>query len=161
MFKFGPVRNIDKVNAYLKKVPRGTIPEAIEGVAEYIVGDSRHGLKHDDPYKQTTRKRVYGQTFKSDAQRKYVMAAIKSGEIKIGVRTPNPTEASSGYKHKMTNNGYNASISNEKPGAYWTRVWRGWTNWRSTNKVVSDNIKGALRHATARVNKWLRKNGRK
>jgi len=159
MFKAGPIRNLKKVQDYLKKTPRGTIKTVIVALVEYIIGNEKRGLRHDDPYKQTTRKKVYGRTFESDKQRKYVMAAIADGRIKIGQRKNNPTNASKGYGYKLTNNGYNATITNESEGAYWSRGWGGWKNWRNVAKVINANIKGALRHATAEVNKVLNKKG--
>ena len=157
MFTSGPIRNFEKVQAFLKDLPYGTKRAAIIALAEYFVGNERHGFSHDDPYKQTTRKAVYGKTFESDAQRRFVMAAIRDGRIKIGQRNPNPTNASRSYGYKLTNNGYGATITNEAPGAHWTRVWRGWKNWRETSKVIGDNINGALKHAMAAVNDVLRK----
>lgn len=155
-----PIRNLDKVQAYLKTVPYGAMKESIKGVTEYVIGDERHGLRHDDPYQQTTCQAVYGRTFESDAQRRKVMAMIKNGEIKIGQRQHVPTEQSKGYGYKLTNHGYGATIENAYPGAHWARVWGGWKNWRSIPKVVQDNLKGAVRHATSRVNAYLRKKGK-
>ena len=157
MFTSGPIRNFENVQAFLKDLPHGTKRAAIIALAEYLVGNESHGFSHDDPYKQTTRKAVYGKTFESDAQRRYVMAAIRDGRIKIGVRNPDPTKASRSYGYKLTNNGYGATITNAESGAYWTRVWRGWKNWRETSKVIGDNINGALKHAMAAVNDVLRK----
>ena len=170
MFKAGPIRNLKKVQDYLKKKPRGTIKTVIVAITEYIIGNKRHGLRHDDPYKQTTRKKVYGgghgtfsngaplpDGFYSEEQFRYVMAAIADGRIKIGQRKKTPTNASKGYDYKLTNNGYNATITNESEGAYWSRGWGGWKNWRNTAKVINANIKGALRNATAEVNKVLNK----
>lgn len=160
-FNSGPIRNIEAVNKFIGELPYGTRKAAIEAVAEYIVGDSNHGLKHDDPYKQTTRLRVYGRTFESDAQRRYVMAAIADGRIVIGQRKYSPTRSSEGYGYKTTNDGYNATITNTSPGAYWARGWGGWRNWREFTKVVEDNLRGAMRHAMAGVNEWLKTHGKK
>jgi len=157
------IRNLDEINAYLRTVQRGVVKVAIEAIAKYMIGEEgapgagRHGLSHDDPYKQTTRAAVYGRTFESDKQRAYVMAAIRSGEIKIGQRSPNPTDASKGYAYKLTNNGYGATITNSQPGAYWSRVWGGWKNWRTIPQVISDNMRGAIRHANAEIKKFLAK----
>ena len=155
-----PIRNLANVQAYLKTVPHGTKRAAIVGMTEYVIGDSGHGLKHDDPYSQTTRKKVYGQQWESDKQRRYVMAKIRSGEIVLGQRRNSPTKASQGYAYRTTNNGYAATIYNDEPGAYWSRAWNRWPRWRSVKKVIDDNIKGAMRHATAAVNKVLRTKGR-
>ena len=157
-----PIRNLEEVQAVLREIPRGGMKVAIIAMVEYFIGDvgapgaGRHGLKHDDPYRQTTRKAVYGRTFESDAQRKYVMAAIKDGRIKIGQRFPDPTKASQAYGYDITKGGYGATIKNESPGAYWSREWGGWKNWRSVPKVIKDNMKGASRHATTEVNKYMK-----
>lgn len=156
MFKVGPVRNIEKVQAFLRKVPHGTKKAAILAILVYLVGNKEHGFRHDNPYKQTTRKKVYGKQWESDAQRRYVMAAIRSGEIVLGRRSPNPTDASKGYGYKLTNGGYGGRITNPAPGAYWSRMWGGWKNWRTATEVIDNNIKGALRSATAKVNAVLR-----
>ena len=154
------IQNVEKVQDYLKTVPRGTIRTAIKAFTEYVIGDSRHGLRHDDPYKQTTRQQVYGRQWESDKQRAYVMSRIKSGEIKLGQRQHSPTEASKGYGYKLRAGGYGATITNDKEGAYWTRVWNKWPTWRKVGKVIADSMKGAMRHATAAVNKYLKSKGR-
>ena len=156
MLKRQPIRNLEEVQAVLREVPRGAMKVAIIAFTEYIIGDKHHGLSHDDPYRQTTRKAVYGRTFYSDAQRKYVMAAIKDGRIKIGQRSPDPTRASLAYGYDITKGGYGATIKNESPGAYWSREWGGWKNWRSTLQVIKANLKGASRHALSEANKYMK-----
>lgn len=150
------VRNLDGVQAFLKSLPRGTMRIALAAFTEYAIGDDSHGLRKDEPYAQTTRKKVYGQTFESDKQRRYVMAALDDGRIKIGQRQQSPTDASQGYGWKETNNGYGAIITNTSPGAYWSRVWGGWKNWRSVPQVVADNMRGGIRHALAMVNVYIK-----
>lgn len=85
------------------------------------------------------------------------MAAIASGEIVIGRRRNSPTNASQAYGYKITNGGYGAVIENESEGAYWSRKWGGWKNWKSSEKVISENIKGALSNARKMIN-WYLKN---
>ena len=164
MIRFSPIRNLDKVQAFLKTVPRGTMKTAIVSIAKYLIGNKRHGLAHDDPYKYVSRKSAYGQTFQSDKQRRYVMAKIRSGEITPGQRKKSPTDQAGGYNYVLTNSGYGATITNTEDGAYWTRKAQPaqlrMVGWRSYSKVVTDNIKGAIRQATADVNKWLKANGK-
>ena len=157
MFRFGPLRNYKPVAAMLKRIPHGSKKEAVIGIAEYLVGNEQHGFRKDDSYRQTTRAAVYGKQWQSDAQRRYVMAAIRSGEIVLGQRKNTPTDASRGYGYKLTYGGYGATITNDKEGAYWTRIWGGWKNWKNAGEVVTNNIKGAMRHAVARVNRILGK----
>ena len=151
-------RNIDKVAAFIKSVPQGAKRAAAKAFSVYIIGNQRRGLSHDDPYKQTTRQAVYGRTWESDKQRRYVMAKIRSGEIVPGQRKYVPTKASGGYVNTETRDGY--TITNTQPGAFWSRVWAKWPKWRHVNKVVKDNMRGAMRAATSEVNKFLKSKGR-
>jgi hypothetical protein len=151
MIKIGKITGDKKVEALLKKLPKKFRRLFTSAFAEYLVGNQQHGFRHDDPYRQTTRAAVYGRQWESDAQRRYVMGAIARGEIKLGRRQHVPTEASKGYGYKIINDGYGAMITNRTPGAYWTRIWRGWKNWRDAMAVVNANIKGALRHAASKV----------
>lgn len=161
--RFGPIRNVEKLQAYLRTLPRGTIRTAIRAFTEYIVGDSSHGLAHDDPYHYVSRKAAYGQTFQSDKQRRYVMAMIKSGEITPGVRKNSPTNQSQVYGIQETNGGYGATITNSSEGAYWTRKAQPaqlrMAGWRAYADVVAANVQGALRHAGAAVRSFLQKKG--
>lgn len=163
MINFGPIKNIEKVRAFLQSAPHGTKRAAVIAVAEYLIGDESHGLAHDDPYKYVSIKQAYG-GFKSRAQQAKVMAMINSGEITPGQRAHIPTDQSQGYGYKLTGGGYGATIQNSSEGAYWTRIARpnmiALSNWRSYLQVVNSNIKGALRHATAKVNEVLRRRGR-
>ena len=148
------VRNIDKVNIFFKAVARFMPRAATKPFAEYIIGDSNHGLSHDDPYQQTTRAKVYGRQWESDKQRRFVMGAIQRGEIILGQRKYSPTRASSGYKLHEQRDGY--AIINTQPGAFWSRVWAKWPRWRHYNEVVRSNMRGAILHTVKEMNRWLR-----
>lgn len=157
------IRNSKEIQAFLKELPRGTLRVALEAMALYFLGDSSHGLKHNDPYKYVTRKRAYGVTFFSPAQRAYVMGKIRSGEITPG--TPNRTgKTAAAWEAIPTNNGYGYSLVNETRGAYYTRSDKGQARqpalvgWRKASKVVTDNMRGAIRSAISAVNKWIKEN---
>jgi hypothetical protein len=163
------VRDIEALQAYLKTVPRGTLRVALKAFTVYIIGDERHGLKHEEPYKYVSRKRAYGNVSSDGApagyfswkQFRYVMAKIHKGEITPG--TANRSHASSrGYGYKETNRGYGMNITNEERGAYYTRDDKGQARqpalvgWRKVSKVVADNLKGGMKAARAAVNQFLR-----
>jgi hypothetical protein len=162
-----PVRNIDKVQAFLREVPRGTVKPALNAIAVYLIGDERHGLRHSPPYKYVSRARAYGQV--SDAppgyfswkQFRYVMAKIASGEITPGV--PQRTgETGAAYGYHETNNGYGVTIDNPKTSAYYTQHDTGQARqpalvgWRKVSKNIQDNIKGALHNGMLAINRWLK-----
>lgn len=156
------IRNLDEVINYLKTVPRGTVKVALPAIAEYIVGNGQHGLKRYPSYKYVSRKRAYGKTFTSDKQRRYVMMQIRKGRIDPGVphRTGNTQRA---YRVVTTNGGYGVRISNSTRGAVYTRhdTLQARLNllggWRKQADVVASNLKGALRHANAKVREYLKK----
>jgi len=77
-------RGIPELQAWLLSLANGVKDEATRSVAEYLVGDTTHGLKHYPPYKYISMQRAYG-GFISDKQRRYVMAMIKEGKIDPGV----------------------------------------------------------------------------
>lgn len=166
------VRNAEKIQKYLQTVKRGLLRVALNAVTEYIIGDERHGLRHDDPYKYVSRKSAYGDVSKdgapagyfSWAQFRFVMAKIASGEIVPGQRKNSPTQSSQAWSYRTTDNGYISIIENDAPSTYWIRSDEGQARqparvgWRKVAQVVADNTAGAIRHARAAVAEFLRKN---
>lgn len=160
-FKFGKIRGVEEWMAYLKTVPRGTVRVALRAIVEWVIGTPQRGLKHYQAYKYVPRARAYRPTFKSDKQRRYVMAAIREGRIDPGV--PHRTgRTQRGYVAVESNNGYRMSVVNKEIGAYYTRDDEGQARlnalagWRKTMDVIATNIDGAMRHARAAVNQWLK-----
>lgn len=166
------IRDYEKIQAFLKALPRGTLRTALLGITEYILGDSRHGLRHDDPYKYVSRKSAYGAVSKDGApdgyfswkQFRFVMAGIASGEIKPGQRKNNPTNSSQAWSYRVGDNGYKITVENSEGSTYWTRDDKGQARqpkkvgWRKVSKVVASNLNGAFRHAGAMVKVWIAKN---
>ena len=156
------VRDNSRLKAYLKKVPRGTLRDALVAFVEYIIGDGRHGLSHPDPYRYVKRVAAYGVSFFSAAQRGYVMAMIKKGQITPGV--PNRSGESEESWSYTQPDPYKAYITNPTRGAYYTRDDYGqaaqpaMVGWRTVSKIISDNFTGAIRAANAAVKKWLQEN---
>lgn len=157
-----PIRsNVAKLKEFLRTLSYGATKAGLKGFVEYIVGNQQHGLKHYPGYKHVTRKSAYGKTFVSDAQRGYVMARIRDGTIDPGV--PHRTgRVQRGWMMKETRGGYGYTIVNEEPGAYFTMDDKGQANqpalvgWRKVSKVISDNFAGAVRHAKAMADRYLK-----
>lgn len=170
MLKIGPLRNVDELQKFLKTLPRGMTRAAIRAFAEYLIGNSYHGFRHDQPYKYVSRAKAYGKVasgvpagYFSMRQYRYVMAKIASGEINPGQRRNIPTKASGGYEIKETRGGYGANIVNQEAGAYWTRSDKNQprqlarVGWRKAADVVAANIVGGIRSAKAAISQFLKR----
>jgi hypothetical protein len=151
------IKGVDKVVEYLRTVPLGVKTVAGRSVAEYLVGNTSHGLKHYPPYKHVPYSAIGG--FKSDKQRRYVMARIREGTIDPGY------SASNGYlrdawtiggeppRYVIKNDVHYAgflvgdqdqSLHSQKQG------------WRTVSRNIADNIAGAIRAANLAIAKWLK-----
>lgn len=151
------VKGIENVQAFLRALPLGTKTVAGRAVAEYLVGDVSHGLRHYPPYKHVPYSEIGG--FKSDKQRRYVMARIREGTIDPGI------SASTGYfrdawqisgeapRYNIVNDVAYAGflVGNAEQSLHSQKQ-----GWRKISQTIADNIDGAFRHAIAKVNEWLR-----
>jgi hypothetical protein len=156
------LRNADKLMAFLRELPRGTITTFMNAAADYILGNATHGLRHMEPYRYVSRKAAYGRTFQSDKQRRWFFA--NHMQDKIGDHRTGATSAA--WKVVSTNNGYGKSFRNDAPGAIWLYSENQANQLRMvghrtiTSKVMS-NIDGAIRHGWAEVKKYLAAKGKK
>lgn len=162
MLKFGKIRGIEEWTKFLKSVPYGAVKVALPALAEWLIGNESRGLAHYEVYKYVKRVKAYGQAFQSDRQRRWFFAALHEGKILPGYpRRTGKTQR--GYVQKPTNGGYGVMIENKEAGAYYTRDDKGQARlnalagWRKVSDVISTNILGAMRHAQAAINEWLRK----
>ena len=153
------VRGIEQLQAFLRELPRGGVRVALQAFTEYVIGDDSHGLKHPDAYHYVPRADAYGQTFQSDAQRRFVMAGIADGTITPGQE--NRSGRSTGAWQYAAVSDWNYTITNPEPGAYYTRddsgqaAQPGMAGWRKTTAVIMDNMSGGLRAAVAALNDWI------
>ena len=155
------IRNAEKVAAFLKSVPVNTKKIAHHSVLVYTMGNKGHGLMHYVPYKHITVKQAGG--WKSDKQRRYVMAKIREGKIDPGVphRTGEMQRAwdiqRMGDQERIINPlGYPNFVMQDEEQTLGHKK-RG---WRVVSVVVKNNIAGALRYANAEVQKWLNEHGK-
>ena len=159
------VRSTKKIQAFLRTLPYGTRKIGLDAIAEYLLGDASHGLRHDEPQKYVSRAQAGYKT--SSRQIAYFFAVgilekLPGGGVKLNhyVRTG---ETAAAWTSRETNNGYSVMLENPKAGAYYTRddgyqtKQHALAGRRKVSKVVADNLMGAIRHANAEVGKWLRK----
>lgn len=152
------VRNLEELKAMLATLPYGVIGVAVEAFTDYLIGNASHGLKHYPAYKYVSRKSAYGVTFFSDKQRRWFFANLKEGNLNLPYTRTN----------KIADNW-------EKGGDRWRRVIRNDTpyigyvmgdttqsrmskkiGWRTTSRVIKDNMMGALRAASQAVARYIK-----
>jgi len=56
---------------FFESLPRMSRGLAVNAASEYVIGDERHGLKHEPKYLYVSRTTAYGQPFSSDKQRRW------------------------------------------------------------------------------------------
>jgi hypothetical protein len=156
------VRGVAAVQAFLRSVPQGALRVALEAFTEYVLGDDRHGLRHNDPYKFVTRKSAYGFSFFTDKQRRWFFWALNNGEIDPGSGTRTGKTSAAWQRIPMAN-GYQYKIVNNTAGGYYTRDDTGQARqpakvgWRKVSQVLADNYLGGIRAAVAAVKEYLAK----
>jgi len=165
------VKGMEGVQAFLKKIPLGIKTAAGRTIAEYLVGDASHGLKHEPYYKYVNRQAGFGAHggymssdgyvpvgYVSAKQHRYVMAAIADGKIKPG--QDNRTHDLSN-SWRVTGEAPRYAISG---GTTYAEYVMGDTKqtqmhnligWRRIGQNISDNINGAFRKALQVVNRWI------
>ena len=157
------IRNVDTVKTYLRTVPYGSLKVALHALTEYIIGNSSHGLRHDEPQKYVSRAKAGYKT-----SRKQIAFFFATGILERtsdgGVRLNHykrSGQTAAAWTYKPTNNGYGYTLVNPKAGAYYTRADDGQTRQhelagrRKVSAVVAANMAGAIRHAIAEVKKFL------
>lgn len=166
------IKGIEKVQAFLRTVQLGAKTRATRAVAQYLIGieglgdvmssanlagGAGHGLAHYVPYRYVTMAQAGG--WKSDKQRRYVMAMIREGKIDPGA--PHRTgELQRGYRiegepprYRITNAvKYGDYVMGDTQQSRMHQL----IGWRKISEVVTSNLAGALRHAQAKVKEWLR-----
>ena len=153
---------ITRIMTFLRTVPQEVGKVASSAIAEYLIGDVSHGLRHYPPYKHIPWSQIGG--FISEHQRRYVMAQIKEGNITPGI------SASNGYfcdawQYRAQGNWF--AIYNDVSYAPYL-VGQGTQSrrailqgWRTVYNNIRDNTAGALRHAMAAINQWMKANIRR
>jgi hypothetical protein len=154
------IRGIEKLQAFFKSIPVELRKIAVEEGSKYLVGDETHGLKHIVSYKYVSRASAYGETFKSDKQRRYVMAKIKSGEITPG-RENRTGSISAGWGYRKTGGGYSSVLYNKANGAEFVygddlqAKQLGMVGHRKMSEVIKTNMEGAMLAVRQAVSRWI------
>ncbi len=158
------LRGNEELQAFLKALPRGTMKDAIKAMADYMLGNTQHGLKHYPPYKYVSRKEAYGKTFFSDKQRRWFFAAIRDQRILLPLRYQRTNTLRDGWRQSV--DPYRKTLFNVVPYAKHvmsddrqSRMSQK-IGWRTMGKVIEDNITGGMRAATLAVARWIKNKGK-
>lgn len=142
----------------------GLIPEAqdagVEAASEYLI----NVLRSYAPYRYVPRAAVYSPAWKSEKQRRFVMAAIRKGLIRI----PHRRTQGLAKGWKVIGKGRKSIIVNETPGAQFVVGSAGQQSrheqavgWWRFDEVVQERMPRMIDAAVGALKKVLRKRGLK
>lgn len=151
------VRNLEEVTKKLRDLPQGTKKTAIPAFGEYLIGDTRHGLRHYPPRRQHGEENPY--KWQSEKQRRAYFATDGFGG---GIPYKRTDKLSQGWA--LNGLPYRPVITNPEPHAPYVMgdaLQRGHKadGWRHFMTVISDNLKGAMKAAEDAVKRYLKTKG--
>lgn len=151
-----------RLSEIIGDAPRNARGRMTRAAAVYIIGNTKHGLKHYPAYKYVTRRRAYGVSFFSDAQRRFVMAGLRSGSIKKPGKSHRTRKLQRGWH--IVGTGTKVSIRNSEDSAVFVQGDKqsrheALVGWRMYSKVVEDNSAGMIRAANAELRNYFKENG--
>ena len=149
------VYGIPELQRKLQHWPLEAQNAAVDAVDEYLV----NVLKQYPPYSHVGYADAYG-GFKSDRQRKYVMARIREGSITPGV----PNRSQDFARHwKVIDKGVSSIIVNDMPYGKWLMDDQMQANmprmigWKRLGSVIKDRWQEIERRARAAIVNVLKK----
>jgi hypothetical protein len=141
------------LSKFISSLPRNARGKATEHVAKFFA-KRFYESDYTQPYKHVTRRSAYGgyrghspAGWKSDKQRRFVMARIRSGEF-----TPGAPQRSGAIAKgwKTRGSGVKTLLYNEAPGAVWVHDNRyqamqpAMAGWPPTDDMIEENIDDAI-----------------
>lgn len=152
------IRRKANLEAFLKSLPRGTIRAALDAMADYFIGDGRHGLSHAPPRKQHGPGNPY--QWQTEKQRRAYFASNGFGG---GIPYKRTGKGVAGWEKKETGRGYQMLLKNRH--AYMDYVQgflqqRGHfaDGWRKYRDIIISNTRGAMKAAQRAVAAWIKEN---
>jgi hypothetical protein len=138
---------------FITSLPENSRAKATVHVSQFLV-KRFYESDYTQPYRYISRKNAYGNYhghnaggWKSDKQRRFVMAKIRSGEFTPG--SPNRSGAiAEGWK--VRGKGGNSQIYNAAPGAVWVHdndfqaMQPAMAGWPPTDDMIEENIDDAI-----------------
>lgn len=161
------VKNLEEVKKFIMELPRGVKIAAMRAFSEYVVGNERHGLRHEAPQRFVSRAAAYGKVsddapagYFSMKQFRYV-AAITKGFTQVPWTRKH--EIAPAWRVEESNSDWTrVQLVNDKDGVqyvYGNQMQArqpALVGWRKLQNVISDNMAGAMLAANRAVNKYLK-----
>lgn len=145
----------------ISEAPRFSRGRMTKAAVVYLIGNERRGLKHYPSYRYVTRKKAYGKTFFSDAQRRKVMAMIREGLI-----SPGGGKRTFAIRNAwvLRENGTQSSAVNAAPGVEYVQGAQQsrherLAGWRITDQVAADNTDGMVQAANQELVRYYKEKG--
>lgn len=150
------VRGLETFSDFISTFARQYRGMVTETIADDLIGTSQRGLRHYPAYKHVRRRSVYNPPFKSDRQRRFVMARIREGRIDPGV--PHRTGR---YQRswKRVGSGVNSRIEGELPHGSFPDRLSARVGWRNPQEIVDSNVQHAITAAERAVQKMINEKG--
>lgn len=156
--RYNPANLKDEIS----NLPRNIRGPVTEAAAAYLIGTPTRGLKNYPAYAYVTRRAAYGQSFFSDAQRRLVMAKIRSGEI-----TPGFPKRTGRLQRSwtMVQSGVRTRIISSEPYAVYVVGDPGQSRheekvgWRKVGLIIASNERGMIQAAEQEAQRIIKARG--
>lgn len=154
------VRGFDKVKEFIASIDRGYKIAAMREIAKYLIGDERHGLKHNPARVNHDENNPY--QWQSEKQRKAYFATNGFGGGIPYQRTGNLANA---WTYEEKNNDWNTvALTNDSEYGVFVQgdnIQKGHKvdGWRIMADVIATNIAGAIRAGQQAVDRLIKSKG--
>jgi hypothetical protein len=149
-------RGIEELDSFFKSFPKHVRGIVAEAASDDLIGTPQRGLQHYPAYKHVTRASVFRPPYKSDKQRRFVMAGIRSGRIQPGYphRTGN-------YQRgwERTGSGVSSRITGNLPHEGFPNKLAKRVGWKDPMDIISNNMPHAAAAAERAVQKYFAQKG--
>lgn len=154
-------KNPQNLEQVINDAPRNARGRMTKAASVYLIGNERRGLKHYPTYRYVTRKKAFGRSFFSKAQRGKVMAMIREGLITPGV--PRRTFAIRNA-WKIREDGVRTLVYNDAKGVNYVMGndqsrHEKLAGWRQDSEIVESNRAGMVQEAQRELVRYLREKG--
>lgn len=151
------MRGLSQITSFLEDLPRGSKIAAMRAAAVYLIGDARHGLKHNPARVQHDENNPY--QWQSENQRRAYFATDGFGG---GIPYQRTGNLAGGWTYTESDSNWTSvKLENSTDYAGYVQgdaIQRGHIadGWRKIQDVIATNIRGALQAAQRAVDEYVK-----